>query len=200
MRSIAGQGKITDRLRKFFPWLAAFALIAAGTPSEAQISRTRVSDRFAKVGAVTLLPSGDQVGAVFGALIDNESSVHALSTAPFQRQIFESAIPRYYSSPITASAGYTNSVASGATSMFPTYAPSEESAWTQEITPVSEPGTWIAGACAMGFLIWRGRKRLMARIVGGHFFRRPGRCSQLTKLCRLPVKMPQAVSVARQPV
>lgn len=80
---------------------------------------------------------------------------HAFSDHAFPRQLFESATQRHLPAQTIGNAN-TNFISFPAMATFP------EGPLAQEITPVAEPGTWIAAGLAAAFLMWKRRKSLLA--------------------------------------
>jgi hypothetical protein len=79
-------------------------------------------------------------------------------------------------------------VSSNPPSIFIESALSGEIGLSGEITPVSEPRTWIAAALVGGFLIWQRRKGLMKYATRFRMAPMPGLMSSLRKLCGTPIK------------
>jgi hypothetical protein len=87
---------------------------------------------------------------------------------------------------VTLATHYDNAF-SGETT-FPESTLTTESVLAQEVTPVSEPGTWIVAALVAAFLMWKSRKSLMTllnrlpRYARGSPLARDEKVAQLTNV------------------
>jgi hypothetical protein len=89
---------------------------------------------------------------------------------------------------VFAGQGFGSFVSSDPPSIFLESATRGESGLNGEITPVSEPRTWVAAVLVGGFLIWQRRKGLTKYAARFRMAPIPGLISSLRKLCETPVK------------
>jgi hypothetical protein len=103
-------------------------------------------------------------------------SVEGLNAILLRRQLLEGAIPTRYTRENAFDSNYRNSDTFGfALESYPITFP-QQSAWTEEITPVAESETWVTAALAAAFIMWCAgrlhlRRMIDPRRAAGRFIR-----------------------------
>jgi hypothetical protein len=166
-------------------WIAVGLGLAVRTHVQAQLwsKYSLRAEEGGKVGAMTLLTGSEITTPISGLSTSKGVSSYGLLGSIWQRQLVQSGISNDHQKASRVGSGYRNFALLNSAPEFPQMALAQESNSIEQITPVAEPGTRIAGVLAAGFLIWQSGRHLLSRLVNPSWFRYTlVRCNEILRL------------------